>query len=149
MFRIGIVGAGRICEAHEKAIQKHPEAQLVAVADLDLEIAQLVAGPHGAAAYTDYHRMARETEMDAVILNLPHYLHCEATVFFLEAGIHVLVEKPMAICVQECDRMIEAARRTGKKLAVGHVQRYYSSLGQVKKFVEDCRFGKLCMITET
>lgn len=148
MFRIGIVGAGRICAAHEMAIREHPEAELVAVADLDAEKAKQIAGPHGAAVYTDYKQMAREVRMDAVILNLPHWLHCEATVFFLESGIHVLVEKPMANTVEECDRMIEAAQRTGRKLAVGHVQKYYSALRETKKIIESGRLGKLCMITE-
>ena len=149
MIRIGIVGAGRICAAHEKAIQEHPETQLVAVTDLDMEKARQVAAPHGAAVYTDYKQMAAQTPMDAVILNLPHFLHCQAAVFFLEAGIHVLVEKPMALSVEECDTMIEAAKRTGKKLAVGHVQHYYSALREVRKMVEDGRFGKLCMVHET
>jgi len=149
MFRIGIVGAGRICAAHEKAIREHPEAQLVAVTDLDAEKARQVAEPHGAAVYTDYRQMAQGTPMDAVILNLPHFLHCEAAVFFLEAGIHVLVEKPMANTVEECDRMMEAARRAGKILAVGHVQKYYSALQEVKRMVEDGRYGKLCMVHET
>lgn len=149
MFRIGIVGAGRICAAHEKAIRKHPEAMLVAVTDLDPEKAKQIAEPHGAAVFTDYRQMARQVEMDAVILNLPHFLHCEAAVFFLEAGVNVLVEKPMANTVEECDRMIEAANRTGKKLAIGHVQKYYTALREVKKIIEEGRFGKLCMITET
>ena len=149
MFRIGIIGAGRICAAHEKAIREHPEASLVAVADLDVEKARQVAEPHGAAVYADYKQMAAQTPMDAVILNLPHFLHCEATIFFLEAGIHVLVEKPMANSVEECDRMLAAAARTGKKLAVGHVQKYYGALRQIRQMVEDGRYGKLCMITET
>lgn len=148
MFRIGIVGAGRICAAHELAIRQHPETRLVAVADLDLEKARQIAQPHGAAVYTDYRQMAKETEMDAVILNLPHFLHCEATVFFLEAGVNVLVEKPMANTVEECDRMIDAAKRTGRKLAVGHVQKYYGALRETKKIIESGRLGKLCMITE-
>jgi len=74
-------------------------------------------------------------------------VHCESTVFFLEQGIHVLVEKPMANTVEECERMIEAAKVHGCKLAVGHVMRYFDVISYVKEAIADGRFGKLCMVT--
>jgi predicted dehydrogenase len=71
------------------------------------------------------------------------------SVYFLEKGVHVLCEKPMANTLAECDRMIEAAKRSKAKLAIGHVQKYYTAAEEVKKIIESKRFGELVMIHET
>lgn len=148
MFKIAIVGAGIIGKSHSEAILKNSECELVAVCDVDEAKAKEIAEIHNAKCYTDYKKMAEEVKMDAVILNLPHFLHCEVTVYFLEKGINVLVEKPMANTTKECDEMIEASKKSGAKLAVGHVQRYYSAVREIKKIIESEKYGKLCMITE-
>ena len=149
MYKVAIVGAGGIGLYHSDAILRTPELTLVAVADLVEERAEKLAKAHNARWFTDYQKMCDEVEFDAVIINLPHFLHCESTIFFLERGIHVLVEKPMAMSVDECDKMIAASQKHGAKLAVGHVQKYYSAYRQIRKFIEDGTLGKLCMITET
>lgn len=148
MFKLAIVGAGIIGKTHSDTIYKNPDCTLVAVADIDEAKAKEIAAEHDAKYYTDYKKMAEEVEMDAVILNLPHFLHCEVTVYFLEKGINVLVEKPMANTVEECDKMIEAAKKSGAKLAVGHVQKYYPTLREVKKIIDSEKYGKLCMISD-
>lgn len=98
--------------------------------------------------FTDYRDIVKETEAEAVILNLPHFLQCEVTEFFLDSGLHVLVEKPMANTVAECDRMIAAAKRSGKKLALGHLQRFVASNRRVKEIYESGELGKFCMFHE-
>lgn len=148
MFKFAIVGAGLIGKTHSQAVYNNPDCTLVAVADIDESKAREVAEVHGAKVYTDYKKMAEEVEMDAVIINLPHFLHCEATVYFLEKGINVLIEKPMANTVEECDKMIEASKKSGAKLAVGHVQRYFPILREVKKIIESGKYGRLSMISE-
>lgn len=146
-IRLGLVGAGGFAKSHSDAIKKSANCILAAVVDTNIERAEEMAAAHGARAYRDYKKMDC-TDLDAVILNLPHYLHCEITVYFLEKGLHVLCEKPMANTLEECDRMIEAARRTKKILAIGHVQKYYTATREVKKIIEEERFGKLVMINE-
>lgn len=148
MFKIAIVGAGIIGKSHASAIFKNPDCELIAVCDVDAAKAEEVANQYAADCYTDYKVLAEEVKMDAVILNLPHFLHCEVAVYFLDRGINVLVEKPMANTTEECDRMIEAAKKSGAKLAVGHVQRYYSPVREAKEIIDSGKFGKLCMITE-
>ena len=148
MFKLGIVGAGIIGRDHSEAILRNNDCELVAVCDTVLERAEEIAKDHKAQSFTDYKEMCEKTELDAVILNLPHFLHHDVTVYFLEKGINVLVEKPMAMSVEECDSMIAAAEKSGAKLAVGHVQRYYSAYGEIKKLVESGKLGKLKMITE-
>lgn len=148
MIKIGIVGAGSIAKAHSKAILNNEDCILTAVCDTVEERAAEIAQIHNAEVFTDYKDMCEKADMDAVILNLPHFLHCDAAVFFLEKNIHVLVEKPMAINVPECEKMINASKKSGAKLAIGHVQRYYSAYRAVKEIVQSGKYGKLCMITE-
>lgn len=148
MIKLGIVGAGNIGKSHSLAISQNPDCCLVAVCDTVIERAEEIAICHQAKSFTDYKDMCASVEMDAVIINLPHFLHHEVTVYFLEHGVNVLVEKPMAMTAAECDSMIATAKKNGVKLAVGHVQRYFAAYGEVKKLVENGRYGKLCMITD-
>jgi len=148
MFRIGIVGAGIMAAYHKKAMLKNGECVLAAVCDIAAEKAEAIAESVSATVYTDYRKMP-EAELDGVILNLPHYLHREVTEFFLEKGIPVLVEKPMAISCKECDSMIEASKRYGTPLAVGHVQKYHPCYRELREIFREKRLGELCCITET
>lgn len=145
MIKIGMIGAGAIGMAHSDAILENSECKLSAVCDVDIKKAEQISEKHEAKVFTDYKDVV---DVDAVIINLPHYLHCEVTCYFLEKGIDVLVEKPMANTPEECDKMIETARKYDAKLAVGHVQRYYSAVREVKKIIESEKLGKLSMIRE-
>lgn len=147
MLKIAIVGTGIIGLSHLNAIEKTGVCKLCAVCDVNAEKAKEYADKYQVPYFTDYHEIPAKTQADAVIINLPHFLHCECAVFFLESGLHVLVEKPMANTVEECDRMIEAAEKSGKKLLVGHVQRYFKAGGFIREAIKDGRYGKLCMIT--
>ncbi len=148
MYRIGIVGAGIIAKDHANAIAKNDNCELVAVCDVVPERAQEFAGD-GAQCFTDYKKMCESVQLDAVILNLPHFLHCEVSKYFLGKGVNVLCEKPMANSVAECDCMIAAAKESGAKLAIGHVQRYFRAYNVAKEYVESGELGKLTRITET
>ena len=148
MIRIGMVGAGGIARRHADAIQSNPDCTLVCISDINLEKAELIAREHSARVYSDYKDFDCAS-IDAVILSLPHYLHCEASIYFLERGIGVLCEKPMACTVEECDKMIAAAEKSGARLAIGHVQKYYTALERVREIIEEKRFGALVMIHET
>lgn len=144
MIKIAVVGAGIIGRRHIEAIQASPSCHLCAVCD----VRQETAASFGVPYVTDYRKIPSDTEAEAVILNLPHWLHAEAAVFFLEHGLHVLVEKPMANTVSECDRMLEAACRSGKKLAVGHLQRFFEANRRVRELVRAGELGSLCMMQE-
>lgn len=148
MIKLGMVGTGLIGQWHSKAILKNPECELVAVADIAIEKTKDIADSHNAKAFSDYKQMCEDVELDGVILNLPHYLHRDATIYFLDKGVNVLVEKPMAMNTAECDEMIIAAKNNNVKLAVGHVQRYYNAYRRIKEIIENGEMGKLCMITE-
>lgn len=149
MIRIGIVGAGAICALHKEAIVKNPDCELAAVCDLVLEKAEKEVEGTDARTYTDYKDMQEKEELDAVILNLPHFLHRDVAVYFLERKVAVLVEKPMAITTEECDDMIAASKKTGAALAVGHVQSYHACYKKLREMIDKEELGKLSHITET
>lgn len=148
MYKIGIVGAGIIGKDYSDVIMKNKDCEVSAVCDTVCERAEEIALLHNAKCFTDYKIMAENVQLDAVILNLPHFLHKEASVYFLEKGINVLLEKPMAMNTAECDAIMEAASKSTAKIAVGHLQRYFSAYDEVKKILDEGTFGKLCMITE-
>lgn len=148
MFKIGIIGAGKISRRHAVAVASHAKSRLVAVADIILQRAEMLASEFGANSYANYERMFEKEELDAVIINLPHGLHCSAGEFFLKRGVHVLLEKPMANTVSECDRLIAASKQGHAKLAVGHVQKYFPAHKKVREMVEQENYGKLCMTEE-
>lgn len=149
MFKIGLVGTGIIADFHKKAIAKNDEVTITAVCDIDIQKAENAAEGINASIYTDYKEMAEKESLDCVILNLPHFLHRDVTVYFLNKGISVLVEKPMANTVAECEEMIEAASKTSAKFGIGHVQKYFDCYRMVKDIVDKNTLGKLCSITET
>lgn len=146
-LKVAIIGTGIIASSHLSAIKNTGVCELCAVCDINEEKAKALSEEYQVPYFLDYHEIPGKIDVDAVILNLPHYLHCESSVFFLEHGVHVLVEKPMANSVEECEKMIAAAERNNRKLAVGHVQRYYKANAYVKETIADGRLGKLCMIT--
>ena len=112
MFKIGLIGVGSVGSLHKKAIMDHPECELTAICNRTLAKAEKLAEDIDARAYSDYKDMQEKEDLDAVIVNLPHDLHKDVSIYFLERGINVLVEKPMANTVEECDAMIEAAKKS-------------------------------------
>lgn len=92
--------------------------------------------------YQDYKELIEVEKPDFVISTLPTYLHEEFAIYALEKGIDVFSEKPMALSLEGCDRMIEAARKTGKKLMIGHALRFENAFRKIKEYIDDGRFGK-------
>ncbi len=148
MIKIAIVGTGIIAASHLQAISELEGIEPVALCDINPEAGKKYAEEYKLPFYTDYKTMAENEDLDAVILNLPHFLHCEAAEYFLGKNINVLCEKPMANTLEECDRMIEAEKKSKARLAIGHVQRYFPANIEVKKYVDDGTLGELCMITD-
>ena len=92
--------------------------------------------------YTDLDEMLAKEELDMVTIALPTYLHCWGTCKCLEAGINVICEKPMAPSVEECEKMIETAHRTGKNLMIGQCLRFAGQYDTIKKIVSSGEYGK-------
>ncbi|MHB1005577.1 MAG: Gfo/Idh/MocA family protein [Chloroflexota bacterium] len=122
----GIVGLGNIAARMAKAVEAAQGAELIAVCSRDHAKAKTFARQHGAAnAYTVYEEMLRDPAVQAVYVSSPNALHASQTVAALQAGKHVLVEKPMALTVAEAEQMAATARSNGRLLGVGfHLRRH-------------------------
>ena len=136
-LRTAVVGVGGIGGRHVKAVAAHPRADLVAVADLDLEAARVAAEPHQARACGGLEQLLeQEPDLDAVILATPHHLHAPMSLTALECGLHVYVEKPIATRISDADRVVDAASSAGRVLAVGHQYRTYPGNVRLKQLVD-------------
>ena len=147
-MKIAVVGTGIIGIEHLKAIKLSKTLELSAVCDINEEKGRAIADEYGVPFFKDYKDIPANTDSEAVIINLPHALHCESTVFFLESGLHVLLEKPMANTTEECELMKKAERESGKRLAIGHVQRFIGANRTVKEYIKSGKIGRLFAVTE-
>ena len=118
--RVGIIGAGAIAmHGHIPGIKKHADGQVVAVCDTNKTRADALAQAHGVATvYTDWRQLIADPTIDAVTVALPNALHAEVTIAALNAGKHVLCEKPLAMTVAQGEEMVAAAHKHGRVLAI-------------------------------
>lgn len=138
-----VVGCGRIATLNVLGYRDNPHARVWAVCDLDSSRASALAAETGAEKiYTDYEEALRDPDVDIVDLLVPHHLHCEMTVKACQAGKHVSVQKPMALSLEECDRMIEAAKRAGVLLKVYENFVFYPPYVLAKKLINEGKIGE-------
>jgi len=141
-LKFGIIGCGRIAQRHAEHIQRH--GKLVAVCDTDEGKAKSLGEKYDAQWYTGHAEMLRQhPEMDTVSVCTPNGLHAAHSIDSLKAGFHVLCEKPMAIEATDCEKMIEAAERSGKKLMMVMQNRFNPPVAAVKKMLDEGRLGKI------
>ena len=142
-MRFGLVGAGEIGRVRADALGHSPGCTLAAVADRDSARARSTAEAHGAAALANFRELILRDDLDAVIVSTPPDSHEEIALAALEAGKHVMCEKPLAPSVEACQGMVEAAQRCGRALATGFCQRYFPAVQFVKRTVESGAIGEL------
>jgi len=146
-FRIGIIGCGGIANGkHMPALAKQPNAQMVAFCDIEESRAKAAAekfGVAGASVYTDYRELLKDASIDIVHVCTPNDSHAEISIAAMEAGKHVMCEKPMAKTAAEARRMVEAAKRTGKKLSIGYQNRFRPDSQYLKKICDAGELGEI------
>ncbi len=143
-LQVGIIGLGGIARAHCDAIATLDNVEVVAVADLFEEKRRQYMDkyniPKGYASHTE---LLQDDEIDAVAVVLGHQLHHQLTVDACNAGKHVLVEKPMAISLEQCDNMIAAAAANHVKLMVAYTQHFYGTSVKAKEILDSGELGPL------
>ncbi len=137
-LRVGVIGIGHLGRHHARILSALDGARLTAVVDKIEDRATQAAAASGAVAYTDYRAIL--DQVDAVTIAVPTELHREIALPFLERGIAVLVEKPMARSLDEADEMIGTARASGAVLGVGHTERFNPAVSAVMPLVTSPRF---------
>lgn len=140
-IKFGLYGYGKVAQLHAKAIAASRNASLVAVCGRDPAKAAVFARGWGVEARACAAEMAERDAVQAVIVTTPHPLHAAHTIECLEGGMHVLVEKPMALNVTDSDSMIAAAKSRNLMLGVVSQRRWYPSAMRIKKAVDDGLIG--------
>jgi predicted dehydrogenase len=142
MTRVALFGSGWIQDFHARGVLAFPGAELVAVVNHREETAAAFAERHGIPRVTtDWEGLAADGEVDAAIVATPNALHSPQSIALLRNGKHVLVEKPMATSVAECDRMIDAAQASGAHLMVAHCWRFRDEVIAMRDRIAAGEFG--------
>jgi predicted dehydrogenase len=143
--RIGMVGSGYMALTYAEALARHTSgARLIAIAGG--RRAPSLAAEYGVPAEASVESLLARADVDAVILTTPDQVHCAQTLQAAAAGKHVLVEKPMAPTVAQCDQMIAACRAAGVKLAVVKTERYRDLTIRAKQLIEAGQIGPIWML---
>jgi myo-inositol 2-dehydrogenase/D-chiro-inositol 1-dehydrogenase len=141
--RFGLIGFGAWGRCHAEAIARTPGAELAAIAARSAESCAAAREQFPAArVHADYQDLLREPELDLIDVVLPSHLHREVGCAALASGRHLLLEKPMALSVAECDDLIDTARRHQRLLAIGHEMRLSSLWGKVKELIDQGLVGE-------
>ncbi|MBI2876474.1 MAG: Gfo/Idh/MocA family oxidoreductase [Candidatus Tectomicrobia bacterium] len=133
-IRVGVVGVGRMGQYHVGVYSQIFQTELVGVADVNESRAREIAERYNTVAYTDYRELRDQVEVVSVAV--PTRLHYPVARDFLQAGVHVLLEKPMAPSLEEARELFEIAQQNGLALHIGHVERFNGAVQELKKIVE-------------
>ena len=149
MINFALVGCGRISKRHSELLGENQiaGAQLVAVCDKIVSKAQVIAGKYSIPVYSCLHDMMKAEKIDVVVVLTESGLHAQHTIELAPYGAHVVVEKPMALTLDDADAMIEACDKHGVKLFVVKQNRFNVPIVQLRKALDQGRFGKLIMGT--
>ncbi|MDO1509615.1 MULTISPECIES: Gfo/Idh/MocA family protein [unclassified Neisseria] len=146
-IKFALVGCGRISNNHFGSFEAlKDQCEVVGVCDIDPANLQAAVERTGAKGYASYTEMLADTDADIIVLTTPSGLHPDQAVQALEAGFHVVTEKPMATRLHDGERMVKAADKAGKRLFVVKQNRLNATLQMLKRAVEENRFGKICMV---
>jgi predicted dehydrogenase len=140
--RVGIVGLGKVAHLHARALQTIPEAVLAGVCSRRPEHAAAFAAQYMTAGFTSVAALIDSAKIDLLIVCTPHPAHVEPAVEAASRGVHVLVEKPLASSLADCDAMINAARAGGVKLGVISQRRFYEPVVRLRQAIDAGKIGR-------
>jgi predicted dehydrogenase len=140
--RTALIGCGKVGQIHATALSGLPESELVAVCDTSAERAEAFASKYGGQPFTDFTTLIRNSGAQALIIGTPHPLHAVPVIRAAEAGIHSLVEKPMAASLADCDAMLDATRNAGVLLGVISQRRFYEPVVRMRAAIDAGKIGR-------
>jgi len=144
-FGFGIIGAGIISDIHAMALQAIENAKLVGVYSINKNKSEAFALRNNCTAYNTLDELVNLPEIDIVCICTPSGIHLDPAIKSIQAGKHCLVEKPLEVTLEKCDRIIEAAYKAGVKTGVIFPSRFYEAGKQLKKALDEKRFGDLIL----
>ncbi len=146
MVKVAVIGVGSMGGNHARVYHELPEAELVAVCDVNKETLESVSHKLGVAGYEDYRELLEKERPEAVSVAVPTTLHEPVAAGALQAGAHVLVEKPITASYEEGCRLIECAEANQRQLMVGHIVRFNPALRALKQKLEAGHLGRIFQI---
>jgi UDP-N-acetylglucosamine 3-dehydrogenase len=146
MTRVAVIGTGAMGRNHVRVLMDLAQAELVGVADTNVARATELAKRYSIKGYEDYRALLRECRPQAVVVAVPTVHHHRVALDAIETGAHVLVEKPIALTTLEASDLIEAARRRGVTLMVGHIERFNPAAIELKRRLDAGLLGRVFMI---
>jgi predicted dehydrogenase len=141
-LKTAIVGCVKVGHLHAKALSRAPESVFVAACGRDLAHTQQFAALYNVKAYSDVEEMIASEGVQALTICTPHPLHALHAIKAAKAGVHVLIEKPLASSLEDCDAILNAAKEHGVKVGVISQRRFYAPCARVKKAIEDGKVGR-------
>lgn len=143
MLKVAMLGMGGISGAHRRSWKQCEDVKVVACCDIRREKADAGAQDMGCKAYYSYEEMAVQEQFDILDICLPTYLHAEYAVMALNAGIHVICEKPISLKREDVDRIYGAAQANGKNVMIAQVLRFWREYLLLKDAYDTGKYGKL------
>ena len=144
--KLAIIGTGLIGQRHLEIANNIKDCELVAASDANPDGASM-AHQYGIAFYSDYRRLLIAEEIDGVIIATPTNTHAPIGIACAEHGVHMLVEKPITGSLAEAQKLVDAARKYGVKILVGHHRRHNLLVQQARDIVQSGQLGKLIGVT--
>ncbi len=141
-LRTALIGCGKVGQIHAAALHELPESEFVAVCDSNLARAQAFSQRYDTRAYTDLDTMLRDSGVQALLVCTPHPLHAEPVIRAAAAGVHALVEKPLAASLADCDAMLADSRQSNTRLGVISQRRLYEPVRRLKAALDAGKIGK-------
>lgn len=149
VLRFGVIGLGRAGSGMISAMAKHPDIHVSAAADLHAQHRERFQEDFGGLAFDSVEGICASPEVDVVYIATPHQFHADHVEIAAAHGKHVIVEKPMALTLEECDRMINAAERAGVTMIVGHTASFNPGVQRMRRMIAEGEVGPLAMIGAT
>jgi len=145
-IRLGLIGLGGATNQILPSLRSHPEVRIVAAADLRAEARERFTSAFGAPAYADVEQLCQDPQVNTVYIATPHQWHKEHAVSAAACGKHIIVEKPMALTLDDCEAMTQAAARHGVHLLVGHTHSFDPPVRRMRAIIRSGELGPLAMI---
>jgi phthalate 4,5-cis-dihydrodiol dehydrogenase len=145
-LRLGIIGLGGATRQILPSLAGHPRVRIVAGADPRAEARERFAADFGAGAFARAEQLCASAAVDAVYIATPHQYHRENAVAAADAGKHIILEKPMALTLDDCDAIIEAAARNHVQLVVGHTHGFDRPIAKMREIIRSGELGALAMV---